>query len=421
MKFTPRMKRAAVQSLIINILCITMFLAIIFYFVIPQLQKIESSKTSLMQASSELKELKKQGIPFNTLRVYVKGDKVESDDYTKTVVDNISETLYKEAFTNTWSTNFDQYLLSVEQRVSRVKSSPDHVAKEKALEELIPVYTTFQQEGLRDYDFINYVERLLYSFNLSSSGEIGIWDIKRLEEDETPVQEEENGRVNSLEENIFYIPLEFDVEGQKKDIFDFIHFIENVAGVSIDEDQMKVYSDSRIKTILEGDTYTPGYNIYQNQLIDISGISFGVYPDSSTFWTQEDLYELISWSQARERYTSNVELRFYVSGLPGYRMETFIAGVLDEFDALKQSITKDSIKYTTISRNFTLWTQLQALSSLQSLNLLFSSLDVSTKLLRKDLFQKTDIEATYTSALELDQRLQKIKSQYDTILNILSK
>jgi len=374
-----------------------------------------------MQASSELKELKKQGIPFNTLRVYVKGDKVESDDYTKTVVDNISETLYKEAFTNTWSTNFDQYLLSVEQRVSRVKSSPDHVAKEKALEELIPVYTTFQQEGLRDYDFINYVERLLYSFNLSSSGEIGIWDIKRLEEDETPVQEEENGRVNSLEENIFYIPLEFDVEGQKKDIFDFIHFIENVAGVSIDEDQMKVYSDSRIKTILEGDTYTPGYNIYQNQLIDISGISFGVYPDSSTFWTQEDLYELISWSQARERYTSNVELRFYVSGLPGYRMETFIAGVLDEFDALKQSITKDSIKYTTISRNFTLWTQLQALSSLQSLNLLFSSLDVSTKLLRKDLFQKTDIEATYTSALELDQRLQKIKSQYDTILNILSK
>jgi len=368
MKFTPRMKRAAVQSLIINILCITMFLAIIFYFVIPQLQKIESSKTSLMQASSELKELKKQGIPFNTLRVYVKGDKVESDDYTKTVVDNISETLYKEAFTNTWSTNFDQYLLSVEQRVSRVKSSPDHVAKEKALEELIPVYTTFQQEGLRDYDFINYVERLL-----------------------------------------------------KKDIFDFIHFIENVAGVSIDEDQMKVYSDSRIKTILEGDTYTPGYNIYQNQLIDISGISFGVYPDSSTFWTQEDLYELISWSQARERYTSNVELRFYVSGLPGYRMETFIAGVLDEFDALKQSITKDSIKYTTISRNFTLWTQLQALSSLQSLNLLFSSLDVSTKLLRKDLFQKTDIEATYTSALELDQRLQKIKSQYDTILNILSK
>jgi len=53
-----------------------------------------------------------------------------------------------------------------------VKSSEDFVKKERTMDFLLPFYNknnTFSDQGLTDFHFINYVENLIYTFNLEAS------------------------------------------------------------------------------------------------------------------------------------------------------------------------------------------------------------------------------------------------------------
>ena len=171
---------------------------------------------------------------------------------------------------------------------------------------------------------------------------------------------------NSLQEDIFKIPLNFTVTGQKSDIIDFIHFFEKVGAFSIQDEKIFLYTDKFISKKLTGAPINSNYNIYKNQLADISKISMVAYPDSSSIQSNNDIISLIkSTNQSREKYEVSMDINFYVSGIPIYLMKKYIDTLKIDFEQVYTNIEEDAKKYTTEAYNFSSGKEIQAIQQIQ--------------------------------------------------------
>jgi len=82
---------------------------------------------------------------------------------------------------------------------------------------------------------VNSIENLLFSFNLISKDPIGIRDIEPVDFGVITTDSKDANQDAGTDTSIFRIPVSFSATGQKKDIIDFLHYLENVGSISIED------------------------------------------------------------------------------------------------------------------------------------------------------------------------------------------
>jgi len=70
-------------------------------------------------------------------------------------------------------------------------------------------------------------------------------------------------------------------------------------------------------------------NIYDELLMEVESLEFSDYLDSSDLPTPDNytLIQLIKETQGKEKFEINIKLKYYVKGLPTFKIEKFIAAI----------------------------------------------------------------------------------------------
>ncbi|MFK7780253.1 MAG: hypothetical protein QM490_03810 [Candidatus Gracilibacteria bacterium] len=371
--------------------------------IIPEILKIEKDKTATKELYSNIERVSNAGLDFNEFKKF--SNSGEKDRVLLEILKNMSEDFYA---TNLINNTEDSYKEFLEQKIEEL-SSPKNMAiindQTKQISTILPTYSIpaidLGGDSLSDYKFVNYIESILETFGLSTKSSIGINKLKLVEE-----YMGTNNSGDSLDSNIFYIPLSLVLKGDKAGILDFLYFVENVGNVYIDNDEIVLseeygfLSQNGRKKVLEGEKYIPGYNILNHQMIDIEKISMEQHIDSSYIDREEkDFKDFIIESQGEEIFEINVNLMFYVKGQPAYKTEEFINNVFNKHvatiglisDTLKDVTLGDSLRRKLIQQNV----------SLNQMNKEILSI-------KKALAKKEKIDELYKRAMKLDEIIDPI-------------
>jgi len=402
MKLNKRIKSSLIQTFIFNIILFIIVVGFGLFVLWPSYLEMQEKKVSLSEEYSRLVDMNKSGIEFQDFKLLSATSDISW--YLKEVIKTTWDDFYERNFKNSDAEiDFDTFIAKKEKSVLEEKKASLLQSKTEIVDTLLPVYvTSASEEWITDFEFINYVESLLYSFNLISTDSIWVGELKRVDDWDTTK--------NNLDSNMFYIPLQLDITGQKGDIIDFIHYFENVWSINIREWNTEVHTDEVLpkNIILSGDQN--GGNIYKNQLSDIEKLSMDSYIDASSDVSRGTLSDFIKTTQNRQRFSAQLDLRFYVQGLPDYKIKTYIESVV----GMHTNLLNESQKSLKLTFNST-WVQssatLKAKNAIRSAANVLSLMQDDIKKLRIDLNKKDqDLTLLYSDAEEYKSKLDKIQS-----------
>lgn len=402
MKLNKRIKSSLIQTFLFNIVLFIIIVIFTLLVLWPSFQAIEQEKKILESNHAQLVSINKEGIDLNDFRTL--SEKSSFTPYVKELIKNIGDEFYSKHFTSPWTENFQEFFAAKQQDVESQQKSSVIEERNKAVDLLLPVYVTdASKEWITDFEFINYIESLLYSFNLVSKDSIWIWELKKVE-DSNQINK------NSLDSNMFYIPLNLEVTGQKGDILDFVHYLENVWSIGLLNGSPQVYSDTEITRNITWDAFVEGYNIYKNQLSDIQSISMQKYIDGSSDPVKGTFTDFIKTTQKRQKFSIELDLRFYVQGLPDYKVESYIKTIISTHSSLL-SESKKSLKLVLDSPSSDSTSNLRAKNAIKSLSNILVLMEDEMKKLRVSVSKKDqDLVKIYNQAQEYEQRLVKIET-----------
>lgn len=294
------------------------------FWLIPSIKEIEEMKVVTHNTYQQLKQIEKKWLSFDEFKELSQWSKLNT--YSKELISSLEKSFYDKFFINTTSANYVDYINDQNKRITQWDNYEEFLDKSLEISKILPIYTEVNMwvtdEYLSDFEFIHYIESILKTFNLEFSNEIWVSEL-------VLVEEFSNGDEQSkLDTNIFYIPVALELEWVKWDILNFLYFIEHVGNTSIINDSIAIEhqdddkflyrwsTSSSHKIILEwANTLSrTQYNIFKNQFIDFAYVEFGDFIDDkrSRLSQSQDLISRIKTDQANEKYTANVELRFYV-------------------------------------------------------------------------------------------------------------
>lgn len=407
-----------------SFLLIVMFFVSLFYFY-PKIQEIESLKKSNLSLLSDYNRILNKWQNYKEFLVtykenYKKYSK-ENDSNTEffaNLVEDMDEDFYKSVFTNTWTISYDVFLSDLFKDYTEKES--EFQDKINITSNILPIYSENispdllkeQEEKwskvLSDFIFVNYIEKIINTFNLSYSSPIGISWLSLVDEFST-------WQWWNMEKNIYYIPLSLNITGKKSDILNFIYFADNVWSINILSNQdLQVpipntpWFDNFHKNItLKWDKRTNSYNIFNNQIFDIENITMSEYIDSDRVKpTKENFYDYLFSNQSKEDFSITVSLRFYVKWIPNYVFENYI-------EAFREDLKKfTSDVWVEVKSKLYTWYKLQRLKNLQSTVLEMQKQSI------KDLAKSKDssLEWLYSKAYSLSKVLEEYKKELNDII-----
>lgn len=411
-KVNKRIKNAILQGTMFNILVMIAMLGVLFYYIVPSIIAIVEQQEELYALEQDKKSILKQGVPFKEFKAFYKKSPDGEDPYVKSLLENLDEEFYNSHFINTTKTTYKEFFDDQRNYTIEKKSSEEFKERDATINNILPAYSNSSSlEGvISDFNFISYIETLLFTFNLQTNDSIGVGTLTPLKR---PSAEEKDKNI-STEASIFYIPLQLELVWQKKDVLDFIHFIENVGAINIEEWSIVSHSDKVIKKPLEGDIRTKDYNIYNNQLASIENITMRDYIDSSSQPSDNNMIDFVRQTQGREKFEIDIKMHFYVTGLPDYKIESFIENTLESFKKLKQKISSSTAKNRKTSRNVKSGNVLFSINTVSSLNTIVAEMENKVSFLKKSFHKdKANMSKHYTDALEINHQIEKIQSVYE--------
>lgn len=387
------------------------------FFAFPKIQDIEAKKENLVTLYTQFEEIQKSWLSYEQLQTAVTEGWWKQDAFTKNLLTKVDKDFYTEHMSNSLEWDYVSFLNSLSEQVFEFKSSQEFKDRESTIDTLLPYYSPeniFNDDELTDFHFVNYIENLLYTFNLDARGDIGVGNIQK-------VAKQTWEKIHTWDEGIFAIPLSFQVVGRKSDMVEFLHYFENVGSIVIQDNEVAVYDDEFIARKFQWERQRQDYNIYRNQASDIESLFLTQYPDSSAIKSDEDLISLMKWDQAQEKIQADIVLHFYVAGVPWYKMEDFIKNFLEDFNTLSWEIKRDAGRYKTQIYNFDDGERIRAISTLESLSVLMVSLDEDVKNIRTSLAKRDAIDDLYNKVIEHDNKLKQIAQSYAQQIQILTK
>lgn len=430
MKLTKRMQNALIQWLILNSIILMIFIWVFFWKVYPNIQIYEEKKQELQDLAISFQELQTTGISFDQFKDSLAQLGLLQDSYISGILQNIDAVFFQKHFQNTEGWSYEEFLKKQETALVALKNSPEYTEKNIMIDTILPFYTGNKNsptESLNDVSFINYVESILYNFNLESTGDIGVGELEKVESLHSHDMQQIPSDVpqkSPLQEDIYRIPLSFEITGRKSDVLDFLHFFENVGTIQQNENDISVYSDKVLSQILTDKITPQNYNIYKNQIGTIEEIQLLQYPDSSNFANQgayTNLIDTIRSQQGRDAYTVHIVLHFYISWLPIYKIEENFKKIQDEIIGLMQK-AEESKANISQSWNQNISQISQNLSFLQSLISTLQALQAEVSMMQSTLLTQDIPADIYEKVSQYQKQLLNIQNLYNSkFINISVK
>lgn len=382
----------------LSIVFFVTFLLLIFLKIYPDIVLIEWEKKEVSKMVEEYKSIKSNWITFDDFKSIRSQWWINL--YLQNILNEVDYKFYNSYFINDKWWDFDSFFIK---KVEEINSKKEWVAYKNSVDtykKLLPSYVEVADTNeiwiMTDFKFVTYLESLLHSFNLESKDKsITLWNLNIL-----PDYNANLWTSSWLDTTIFYIPYTFDIEWRKKDIIDFIYFLENVWSINYDDDTWKieVNKDNFINKSL---AWTTSSNILENPVVDIESITFPEYIDSWLYWANEiDFKNYIKNTQWDELFSTIINVRFYVKWLPNYKILESITKLIERYNSLKSDFTNSKKKlWNTINPNID-----KGLKFLQEL-------EPTIKNLKNP---KIDLNSAYKQVIETNKLL-------DIIWNILKK
>ncbi len=327
---TKREINAIIINFSVTIVLFIASLSVLLFYILPWYNDVSDLKIEAMTTYEEYKEIQKKWQSFNDFKKSVESMSSGDDSsYTNKILEDIDNDFYQKYLVNTEYNNYDSFVTEISKKYS---DTTEFEEKTKKLAKILPSYSDqisdFWDNFLTDFKFINYIESLADTFNINFNNSIGIQDVNVVEGYSTSAND------SSLETSIYYIPLELDVSWRKESILDFIYFIKRVGQIQETKTKDGDYDisfvqwvSSTFKTLaikaISWQERKQWYDLFNNQMSDIEYIEFPEYPDSS-FDLNNNYSDVISFvknTQWRESINVKIGLRFYVKGLPIYKIE----------------------------------------------------------------------------------------------------
>lgn len=397
-----RQKNLVFTSFVFHMFFFFAVLITLVVYTLPTLKEVEKEKQDTYTLVSQYNTMKDKWVSYEQ---YSK--KLASSENTSVGSHvELNKEFYNENLNNDSGNDFLIFLdkkqadLNAPEMLEKIKN------QEAKLSKVLPTYIEKKNTGeagfITDFIFINYVEKIMRGFQLNYEWIVGIWELKIV--DEYIV----DGKKSNNDMNIYSIPLKLKLSGGKKEILDFLYFVENVWNVelkqnqedetvsfSIQEDKQSRLTYSKIRSSLKQ------VNVFENQAIDIVEIRMKQYLDASYKSRNIDFVDFIKQTQGNQSYTIEVQLEFFVKGLPEYKLKEYINVFFTHYSFL-QKITKNALKDTKIDdidkiRYNTVYNTLKEMSkNISSLKKAISSKkDLSEMYILVDDYQNTLIDLAW--------------------------
>lgn len=412
--------------------------AFVFY-VIPQIIDISNKKSELNQTISNIDRIKSKWLNFEEYLDVVsswykdilnrqefsdstrqKFEETFLDGYLSFVLENNPKQLYIRNLSNTTPDNYETFLSKKELEIESKSKSNFIEWREKKVSNILPNYVqswdaNFSDENSNNYDdfkYINYIERLLYTYDLKNNSAISIWEIFSVDSVKAWEKIPEWG--------INYFDISLDLVWKKKDVLDFILFLENVWKIEIDGDNVKVVRNPLFNwEILSWDVSSRVYNMLENPIAEIVDISFDDYVDSSlsTSWWNLSLYELVSKTQSREQFDAKIKIRIYAKWEPNSKKREFSKDVLSSYWVLLQK-TNSLIKRLGAKRDREITNKniLLDISKAENIRDYLTALNLEIQQIRPLLWRPDAIDSLYSKAKTINKsftQIEKFLSSFD--------
>ena len=370
MKLTKREENWIIIQTVFFAILTLIILIYIFSSLLPKIIDIQNDKKIVSDLQQNVERISTKWLNFDEfkeLAVLNTTNKVMNE-----ILVNMTEDFYSDNLINNTNSTYDVFL----DDKKKYLNSPENIKKvEEKNNQIISVLPTYSEEWiwlwteiLTDYKFINYIESVIESFNLTTSSPI--WINKLVLVEDYAIS---NKQWEWLDSNIYYIPLNLELRWPKSWIIDFLYFVENVWNIKLNwediniNDSYSFLSKNGIKKVLEWDRNSSSYNIFKNQMIDIERISMLEYLDQSYKLRWDiNFVDFINETQWNERYEINVNLKFYIKWLPVYKVNEFITWILDKYQKtvslLNTKLQSTDVKWVErvrLTQNNDLLTQLK--------------------------------------------------------------
>lgn len=343
MKRTKRQEQSIILQFWLFLILFLLLIVMVISNLLPRLLEIEAKKSEAQTKIQTLNDIEKNWVPFKEMK-QISEKFVEWKPYKKTILDNADDEFYKKRFSNTGSWSYEDFLRNLEKEINTPENKEQLKRQTKRIENILPSYveevSPESVEALTDFKFVNYVESILQTFNLKHSSTIWVSNLTVVEDFSSDIK-----KSTSLENNIFYIPLSFDLEWRKEDILNFLYYIENVGRIERKWGGYMIFSDPKFKKNGNPIMFLwmdYNKNLFEHQIVDIESISFENYFDELGYTgnTKDDLVTRVKNTQGSENFELSVNLRFYVKGIPNYKIEETVKEAILEHSRLTKELNK---------------------------------------------------------------------------------
>lgn len=373
----------------------TMIVLICFllFFLYPKINEIWEEKKDVATKIDSIELIKKKWLTFeefNTLK-----NSFKANLYLASLLKKTDASFYNSNFVNNkdWE-DYNSFFSKKVLEVNKAQSNEQYIEIQDSYKSILPTYVEENIENeewvMTDLKFITYIESILYTFNLEMANKnLTVWNLNTL-------TEYSNDKDSALDTTIFYIPYTFDVTGKKKDILDFIYFLENVWSININENgEIEVYEDNFINKSLNGFWDT---NILKNQIIDIEKIKISDYIDSGLEPNlNEKLISFVKRTQGWEKMSISLNVRFYVKGVPNYKIMEGVNNLSTRYKKLLDELSKKKSDKDLTSASK---------SKIEKALAYLKELDVTINEIKKE---KVDLNKAYKKVLEINKLLDVLE------------
>lgn len=400
-----------------NKLILSWFLTLILlggigFYLIPSFGEVSALKVTLANNIAEYEKYEKDGLTYNE---YLE---LPGQESIKKLIGE-DENFYVKHLTNTEFPKYEDFLKSKAEYVNEKNKQWIVDTRNQKLSKVLPSYTQGYSVdwNMTDLAFVNYVETLLRTFSLRTTSKIWIEDL-------IPVE----SNVKNINTQLFYIPLKLDLVGRKADIVEFIYFLQNVWVVSLDENDLLVFhKDNVVSKVIAGERKLPNYNIYENKIIDVDTIELLKYIDTSSSIRGANqlsgewfINYIVNGTEKDNEFPISVNLKFYVKGLPTYRIELFVEQVVAKYNEMNKTVK-------SVLADINNGREIQVTGNKQEVNSIFKWLDKhltqleqTVKKLEQWVKQKNNFTTLYKDASDLNYELWNLE-QYINSVKIQNK
>lgn len=323
-----------------------------FTYIIPWISEANQIKMQALEKKQILERIKKEWVELNKIKEIIRNswnsEDLKIDSNISWMVKEIDENFYVNNLKNTKEADYETF---IKKKIEQYKWDKTNFDKLDITSKVLPLYDkeVKEENHLSEFEFINYIESIISTFNLTYKNPIWIQDVTYL--DDYKLSDSDN----SFDKWISRIQIDLDLVWRKSSILDFLYFVENVWKITINYDNWELFvnkpeKNNKIFNFVEKRLWEDrfkkinNYNIFNNQIIDIETIEMKDDIDSSDFnismtekWTE--FLTNLKENQEREKYELKVKLNFYVKWLPKYKVEEFNKNFNSKLSKLESTIT----------------------------------------------------------------------------------